>query len=274
MPPPMIARSARSVMAERYSGSTLRRPPRGVVAVPVGSHRTPAHRPHRARGDPARLRVRPDRRTVPRRRRRDRRPHDRTRLGARDPDVRRRAAVRVRRGRATARLGAPRATARRVRALDQGRPARPDDRDAPARRRHRPTGARGPARRVLRRRRGPPDGLRLQRRRGAPVARGEPRSGSASTGSTSSSSTTRTTTGQAAIDGAYPALHRLREAGVVRAIGVGMNQSAMLARFATETEVDAFLLAGRYTLLDQDALGRAASACASRGDRRPRRRAS
>ena len=59
---------------------------------------------------------------------------------------------------------------------------------------------------------------------------------------------------QAAIDGAYPALHRLREQGVVRAIGVGINQSPMLVRFARETEMDAFLVAGRYTLLDQDAL--------------------
>ena len=33
-----------------------------------------------------------------------------------------------------------------------------------------------------------------------------------------------------------------------------MNQSAMLARFARETELDVFLVAGRYTLLDQDAL--------------------
>jgi D-threo-aldose 1-dehydrogenase len=58
----------------------------------------------------------------------------------------------------------------------------------------------------------------------------------------------------AAIDGAWPALARLREEGVIRAAGVGMNQSAMLARFARETDPDVFLLAGRYTVLDQDAL--------------------
>ncbi|HEX7471533.1 MAG TPA: aldo/keto reductase, partial [Candidatus Limnocylindrales bacterium] len=56
---------------------------------------------------------------------------------------------------------------------------------------------------------------------------------------------------QAAIEGAYPALHRLREEGIVGAIGAGMNQSAMLARFAREGDFDVFLLAGRYTLLDQ-----------------------
>jgi D-threo-aldose 1-dehydrogenase len=70
---------------------------------------------------------------------------------------------------------------------------------------------------------------------------------------------------QAAIDGAYPALHRLREQGVVRAIGVGMNQSGMLARFAREAEMDAFLVAGRYTLLDQDALREVLPLCVERG---------
>jgi len=45
----------------------------------------------------------------------------------------------------------------------------------------------------------------------------------------------------------------LRDQGVVRAIGVGMNQSAMLARFARETDIDLVMVAGRYTLLDQSA---------------------
>ncbi|MFI6091204.1 aldo/keto reductase [Streptomyces sp. NPDC051218] len=52
----------------------------------------------------------------------------------------------------------------------------------------------------------------------------------------------------------YPALERLRSEGVVGAIGVGMNQTAMLTRFVRETDVDAVLCAGRYTLLDQSAL--------------------
>ena len=54
-----------------------------------------------------------------------------------------------------------------------------------------------------------------------------------------------------AIDEAYPALHELRSQGVIGAIGLGMNQSAVPARFVRETEIDAVLLAGRYTLLDQ-----------------------
>src|SRR5215216_4249355 len=48
-----------------------------------------------------------------------------------------------------------------------------------------------------------------------------------------------------AFDEAYPALHELREQGVVTAIGAGMNQAAMLTRFARETDVDVLLLAGR-----------------------------
>jgi D-threo-aldose 1-dehydrogenase len=52
---------------------------------------------------------------------------------------------------------------------------------------------------------------------------------------------------------AYPALEKLRAEGTVRAIGAGMNQSAMLTRFVTDTDVDAVLVAGRYTLLDRGA---------------------
>ena len=58
----------------------------------------------------------------------------------------------------------------------------------------------------------------------------------------------------AALDGAYRALHDLRQQGTVGAIGVGMNQSASLTRFARHTDVDLVLLAGQYTLLDQTAL--------------------
>ncbi|MGW1680754.1 aldo/keto reductase [Saccharopolyspora sp. NPDC002376] len=56
-----------------------------------------------------------------------------------------------------------------------------------------------------------------------------------------------------AVDEAYPALHELRAQGVIGAVGVGMNQWRMLERFATETDVDAVMLAGRYTLLEQSA---------------------
>jgi D-threo-aldose 1-dehydrogenase len=56
-----------------------------------------------------------------------------------------------------------------------------------------------------------------------------------------------------AAEEAVPALVELREADVVGAIGVGMNQSALLARFIRETDVDLVMLAGRYTLLEQGA---------------------
>jgi D-threo-aldose 1-dehydrogenase len=58
---------------------------------------------------------------------------------------------------------------------------------------------------------------------------------------------------QQAAKEAVPALVELREAGVIGAIGVGMNQSAMLARFIRQTDVDVVMLAGRYTLLEQGA---------------------
>ncbi len=59
---------------------------------------------------------------------------------------------------------------------------------------------------------------------------------------------------QQAIEGAYPALDKLRSAGVISAVSAGMNQWEMLARFAREGDFDCFLLAGRYSLLDQSSL--------------------
>ena len=57
-----------------------------------------------------------------------------------------------------------------------------------------------------------------------------------------------------AISGAYPALERLRNEGAISAISAGMNQWEMLARFARAGDFDCFLLAGRYSLLDQSSL--------------------
>ena len=64
---------------------------------------------------------------------------------------------------------------------------------------------------------------------------------------------------------AYPALEKLRAAGVVRAIGAGMNQAEMLTRFVTDTDVDLVLVAGRYTLLDQSAATELLPAALRRG---------
>jgi D-threo-aldose 1-dehydrogenase len=57
-----------------------------------------------------------------------------------------------------------------------------------------------------------------------------------------------------AMTGAYRALEELRRNGDVKAIGVGVNESDMCARFARAGDFDCMLLAGRYTLLEQGAL--------------------
>jgi D-threo-aldose 1-dehydrogenase len=67
-----------------------------------------------------------------------------------------------------------------------------------------------------------------------------------------------------ALAGAYRALDRLRAEGTIRAVGAGMNQSAMLARFAREADFDCFLLAGRYTLLDRSGEVELLPLCAER----------
>ncbi|TMG22683.1 MAG: aldo/keto reductase [Chloroflexi bacterium] len=68
-----------------------------------------------------------------------------------------------------------------------------------------------------------------------------------------------------ALSEAYPALDRLRAEGTITAVGAGMNQAEMLARFAREANFDCFLLAGRYTLLDQVGLKELLPLCAERG---------
>jgi len=59
---------------------------------------------------------------------------------------------------------------------------------------------------------------------------------------------------ESALRYAYPALAKLRSSGAISAIGVGMNQTEMLIRFAQEADFDCFLVAGRYTLIDHTAL--------------------
>jgi D-threo-aldose 1-dehydrogenase len=58
---------------------------------------------------------------------------------------------------------------------------------------------------------------------------------------------------QEALSGAFPALRRLRDEGVIGAVGAGMNQSAMLSRFVEQADVDCVLEAGRWSLLDRTA---------------------
>jgi D-threo-aldose 1-dehydrogenase len=68
-----------------------------------------------------------------------------------------------------------------------------------------------------------------------------------------------------ALDGAFRALDRLRADGEIGAVGAGMNQAEMLTEFARRADFDCFLLAGRYTLLDQVALKELLPLCVERG---------
>jgi len=69
---------------------------------------------------------------------------------------------------------------------------------------------------------------------------------------------------RAAVDEAFPALADLRSQGVIKSIGAGMNQWEMLSDFARHADPDCFLLAGRYTLLEQTSLDFLAM-CQARG---------
>ncbi|MFE6736550.1 aldo/keto reductase [Microbacterium sp. NPDC057650] len=70
-----------------------------------------------------------------------------------------------------------------------------------------------------------------------------------------------------AIAEAIPALVSLREAGVVSGVGVGTMNNTTLERAARETGIDISMLAGRYTLLDEDAQDAALPACREGGSR-------
>lgn len=67
-----------------------------------------------------------------------------------------------------------------------------------------------------------------------------------------------------AIGRAAPALTDLREQGVIRAWGVGMNQWEIPARFVRETDIDIVMVAGRFTLLDQSAADELLPLCLER----------
>jgi D-threo-aldose 1-dehydrogenase len=56
------------------------------------------------------------------------------------------------------------------------------------------------------------------------------------------------------MEGGYRALVKLREEGAVKAIGAGINEWHIAETLARSGDFDIFLLAGRYTLLEQDAL--------------------
>jgi D-threo-aldose 1-dehydrogenase len=68
-----------------------------------------------------------------------------------------------------------------------------------------------------------------------------------------------------AVREALPALAELREQGRIDVVSAGMNQSRMLADLVRTGELDAVLLAGRFTLLDQSGAADLLPLCADRG---------
>jgi D-threo-aldose 1-dehydrogenase len=66
-------------------------------------------------------------------------------------------------------------------------------------------------------------------------------------------------------DSGYRALDELKRTGVVSAIGIGVNESAVLIEALAFADWDVFLLAGRYTLLEQAPLDDLLPLCAARG---------
>jgi D-threo-aldose 1-dehydrogenase len=66
------------------------------------------------------------------------------------------------------------------------------------------------------------------------------------------------------LGGGWRALDDLRAAGAVAAIGLGVNEAAPCLRMLAELDPDLFLLAGRYTLLEQAPLRDLMPACERR----------
>jgi D-threo-aldose 1-dehydrogenase len=67
------------------------------------------------------------------------------------------------------------------------------------------------------------------------------------------------------MEGGYKALLRLREEGTIRAFGAGINEWQPCQWMAERGDFDLFLLAGRYTLLEQEALDTFLPLCVERG---------
>ncbi len=69
------------------------------------------------------------------------------------------------------------------------------------------------------------------------------------------------------LDGGYRAMRALRDSGAVGAIGLGVNEIAVCEEMLAHGDLDLLMLAGRYTLLEQDPLDRLLPLCAERGVR-------
>jgi D-threo-aldose 1-dehydrogenase len=70
-----------------------------------------------------------------------------------------------------------------------------------------------------------------------------------------------------AMDGAVPALARLKAEGAIAGFGLGVNEWQVCSDALAHSDLDVLLLAGRYTLLDQTALPELLPLCLKRGTR-------
>lgn len=66
------------------------------------------------------------------------------------------------------------------------------------------------------------------------------------------------------LEGGYRAMRELRDAGTVRAIGLGVNEWEICVELLATCDFDCILLAGRYTLLEQPALAALLPLCEQR----------
>jgi D-threo-aldose 1-dehydrogenase len=62
-----------------------------------------------------------------------------------------------------------------------------------------------------------------------------------------------------------PSLQRMKAEGLIRAVGLGVNDVAVVHEVLRESSLDALLLAGRYSLLDHSALPTLLPLCRARG---------
>jgi len=67
------------------------------------------------------------------------------------------------------------------------------------------------------------------------------------------------------IEETLPALRQMKAEGLIRAVGLGVNDVAVVLDVLRDGELDALMLAGRYSLLDHSALPELLPACRSRG---------
>jgi D-threo-aldose 1-dehydrogenase len=69
----------------------------------------------------------------------------------------------------------------------------------------------------------------------------------------------------AALEGSLPALRQLQDEGVVGAVSLGTTRCATALHFLRHADLDALMLAGRLTLLDQEAVAEVVPACVAAG---------